>query len=124
MFLDLRHFYRAGLVQGTKAAPSRHLMTGHCSVFILGHNTVVSTEIFIGIGFGHDATLRLEHLLHRRRCLGIRSCGSQAEVGHTPTVSQPAEGAVSPPRSFLSWAVSEQAVGFLLWAQRPSCHHT
>lgn len=51
-----------GLAVGTKTVPSRHLMTGDCWMFSPQHEAVVSTEVFIGVGFGHDAILSQEHL--------------------------------------------------------------
>lgn len=62
LFLDLRYFYCVDLAQGTKAVPSRHLVTSHCYKFSLEHKTVISTEVFIGIRFGHDAILSLESI--------------------------------------------------------------
>lgn len=66
LFLDLRYFYHVGLAQGAKAVPSRHLVAGHCYMFSLEHKTVVSTEVFIGIGFGCDAVLSLESIFCMR----------------------------------------------------------
>lgn len=74
LFLDLRYFYCVGVAHQTKTVPSPHLMTGHCGMFSLGHKTVVSTEVFIGIGFGRVAILGLEHLLHARPW-GLRGVG-------------------------------------------------
>lgn len=54
LFLDLRCFYCVGLAQRTKA--------GSCCMFSLEHKAIISTEVFIGIGFGHDAILSKDHL--------------------------------------------------------------
>lgn len=56
-------FLPCGFSTGTKAVPSRHLMTtSHCCMFSPEHKTVVSTEVFIGVGLGCDAILSLERL--------------------------------------------------------------
>ena len=120
-------FLLCGFSTGTKAVPSRHLMTtSHCYMFSLEHKTVVSTEIFIGVRLGRDAILRRERLF-----LGtwwdLRDVGGQGDVSAVlkqviVPASLPAVVAGTCPMHFIFWAVSEQALGFLLWTQRPDCH--
>ena len=79
-------------------------------MFSLQHETVVSTEVFTGIGFGHDVILSQEHLpwkvMGLERCLTIRGGGSCTEVGRNPAASHPADVAVTLPVDFAFWAVS------------------